>query len=114
MEKQCKREKILVYKERKIVGGVYCIKNTVNGKMLVQSAVDLHGAKNRFVFAQQTNYVPHFKLQEDWQTVGKDAFVFEVLEELEKKDEQNPKEFAEDVKTLEELWCDKLEKAVQY
>jgi hypothetical protein len=108
MEKQNRKGKQLEYKERTMLGGVYRIRNSANGKFLLQSSADLQGSRNRFLFAQQTDMYPHLKLRSDWQEYGRDAFVFEVLEELEKKKDQTADEFAEDVKTLEELWREKV------
>lgn len=109
MEKQFRREKVAEYKERKVVGGVYVLKNTENGKQLLLSAADLQGSRNRFTFSQQTNSCIQPKLQKDWETFGKESFQFEVLEELEKKETQTAEEFAADVKILEELWREKLQ-----
>ncbi len=108
MDKQEKKNRLAQYKERKITGGVYAIKNKISGKMLILSASDLQGSQNRFQFSQQTNGCMNLKLKEDWDKLGSQAFAFEVLEPLEKKELQTPQEFAEDVKTLEELWYEKL------
>ncbi len=109
MEKQSKKEQILQYKERKVVGGVYAIKNNENGKMLLQSTADLHGIRSRFEFSLKTGSCIHTKLQNDWNKFGCGAFRLEILEELEKKEDQSSREFLEDVKTLEDLWREKFE-----
>ncbi len=108
MDKLAKRARVTEYKERKVIGGVYAVRNTVNGKRLILSASDLQGSKNRFVFSQQTNGCVNLKLSRDWEQFGADSFAFEVLEELEKKETQTSKEFAEDIKTLEEIWLEQL------
>jgi hypothetical protein len=38
---------------------------------------------------------------------GKDAFVFEVLETLERGDDQAAAQFKEDIQTLQEIWEEK-------
>ncbi len=91
------------------MGGVYCIKNTVNDKILLQSTVDLQGSKNRFEFAQKTGSCVSLFLQKDWARFGKDVFVLEVLDELEKSDEQSQKEFLQDIKALEDIWKQKFD-----
>jgi acyl carrier protein phosphodiesterase len=56
----------------------------------------------------------HHKLAKDWAQYGPDVFQFEILEELEKKDEQSPERFREDIKTLKEMWLEKYEKEQLY
>ena len=114
MEKSNKKEIIAAYKERKVIGGVYAIKNTVNGKVLLLSANNLQGCKNRFEFAQSTGGCVSFQLKEDWNKYGGKAFVFEQLEEIEKKPEQTQKEFDEDIKLLHQIWIEKLSNAEMY
>jgi hypothetical protein len=96
------------YKERKVIGGVFVIRNTATGKLFLDATTDLQGSKNRFAFAKQTGSCTDLKLQSDWAKQGASAFALEVLEELEKGDAQTNAEFAADVKTLKELWAEKL------
>lgn len=109
MERNKRKELLREYKERKITGGIYIIKNTVNRKILLLSTTDLHGCKNRFDFSQKTNCCVYMKLQKDWKEFGRDAFVFEVLEDIEKKETQTLKEFQDDIEVLEEIWVEKLD-----
>ena len=96
------------YKERKVIGGIYAIVNSQNGRMLLLSTCDMQGSKNRFEFAKRTGSCINLKLQNDWQEYGNTAFDFTVLEELSKKETQTDKEFEDDVETLQELWTEKL------
>jgi hypothetical protein len=114
MEKQSKKEKMAEYKERKVTGGIYAIKNSVTGKLLLLSTCDLQGSQNRFLFSQKTGSCINIKLQDDYSKYGADAFVFEVLEDLEKKETQTAKEFTEDMKILLELWTEKLKDSMLY
>lgn len=109
MERQNRKEMLAAYKERKIIGGICAIKNTVNEKMLISSVTNLQGYKNRFEFSQATGGCIDLRLQKDWGEFGADAFAFEILEELEKKETQTPKEFSDDIKTLKEIWLEKLD-----
>lgn len=102
------------YKNRKITGGVYNVRNTVSGRMLVMSTTDLHGAVNRYAFARQMGGCFHPKLQKDLEQYGKDVFAFETLEELDKRADQTDAEFAADIKTLEEMWMEKLDPTALY
>lgn len=114
MDKNRKKELLLQYKERKVIGGVYVIRNKENGKMLLLSALDLNGSKNRFEFSKQTGSCSYIKLQSDWNKLGWDMFEFEVLEKIEKKPEQTDGEFKEDVKLLEEMHLSKISKDSLY
>jgi hypothetical protein len=106
--KQNRKDLVEQYKQRKVVGGVYLIRNTINGKIAVEATVDMPGSQNRFAFAQSTGSGTIFKLQKDWLAMGGSAFVLEVLETIEKKESQTDKEFKEDVQTLKEIWLEKL------
>lgn len=108
MNSEDKKALTLAYKERKVIGGVYRIVNNKNSNAILASTADLHGMQSRFDFAQKTGSCIHFKLQKDWAEFGPSAFEFETLEELEKKEDQTPKEFQEDLKVLEEMWREKL------
>ncbi|XOQ49575.1 MAG: GIY-YIG nuclease family protein [Eubacteriales bacterium] len=109
MDKQNRKMLTAAYKERKIVGGIYAIVNSQNGKMLLLSTCDLQGSKNRFAFSKKTGFCINLKLTEDWRKYGNTAFDFTVLEELSKKETQTDKEFSDDVETLRELWAEKLQ-----
>lgn len=108
MEKHNKKEMLTAYKERKVVGGICAVRNTVDGKMLLTAVADIQGYRNRYEFAKSTGSCVHVKLQKDWEKFGPDGFVFEVLEELVKKETQTPKEFSEDIRILMEIWLEKI------
>ncbi|HHY03981.1 MAG TPA: GIY-YIG nuclease family protein [Thermoanaerobacterales bacterium] len=103
-----KKEIIKRYKERPVTGGVFRITNTQNGKYLLASDIDLRGSRNRFDFSVSTGSCINMKLQKDWDIFGAKAFVFEVLDELEKEPEQELKAFTEDLKLLEDMWRNRL------
>ena len=103
-----KRELQAQYKERKVIGGVYVIKNTHNNKLLLEASTDLQGSKNRFEFAQKTGSCIHLKLQSDWTKQGSGEFAFEILEKLEKGEDQTIAEFKADIEVLKEMWLEKL------
>ena len=100
MERQRRKELLQSYRDRKITGGAYRITNTVTGRQFIDAETDLAGARNRFVFSQ--------RLHADWAKYGPEAFSFEILEEIEKKDAQTPQEFAEDLTVLAALWRERL------
>ncbi len=113
-DKQSRKEMNDQYKQRQVIGGVFLFRNTSNGKILIDASVDLKGSMNRFAFAQSTGSCINFKLQKDWLAMGAKVFSFEVLEELEKGEDQTDLEFKSDIKTLKELWQEKLSQESSY
>lgn len=109
MKSEDKKQARAAYKERIVVGGVYAITNTVTGGRLVEATQSLAASRNRFEFAQTTGLAVALTLQKDWDTYGPESFVFEVLEELERGETQTPREFANDLKLLKELWLEKMD-----
>jgi len=79
--------------------GIYCIRNTVNGKVYVGQAVNLHKRKREHFATLKRGGHHSRKLQNAWNKHGPDVFVFEVLE------------FVKDYELLmetEQKWIDKL------
>lgn len=107
-DNKTKKEMQTQYKEREIIGGVYIIKNTLKNKLFLDAAIDLQSSKNRFEFAQKTGSGVHMKLQQDWAEQGSSQFVFQVLEELKKSENQTAEEFNADIGLLKEMWLEKL------
>lgn len=90
------------YASRRVIGGVYAVCNTQNNKRLLLSTTDMPGSFNRFNFSRQMGGCIHPKLRDEWGENGS-SFAFEVLEELEKKEEQSENEFKRDIEALFEL-----------
>lgn len=114
IDKQKKKELATAYTQTYRTMGVYQIRNTVNGKVLVDGTMDMDGARNRFAFMQQTNLNTSFELKDDWNTFGGSAFVFEELDRIAPREELagDPNErrvYKKDVEALLELWLDKLQ-----
>lgn len=103
MDAQEKKELIAQYKERKLTGGVYAIVNTETGKTLLAAETNLAGSRNKFDFSVKTNLCPYSRLAADWKRYGGGAFLFKVLDELEKKDVQDAADFKRDLDTLLEM-----------
>ena len=106
MDKQQRREAAAAYKARRMQGGVFQIRNTGTGRILLRCTTDLRGS-------QMTGSCTDYALQAEWGRDGK-AFVFEVLEELTQKETQTEAEFKADIDALFELWKEKLADAPQY
>ncbi|AZB44754.1 GIY-YIG nuclease family protein [Bacillus sp. FJAT-42376] len=102
-----KKELKQAYKEAKIEAGVYQIKNRVNGKIFVASTRNLktlNGKQFELENGTSTNRI----LQKEWNEFGKEAFDFEVLEVLIKKEEGYFNE-KDALAKLEEKWMNELQ-----
>lgn len=103
-----KKELKALYKETPRPTGIYQIRNTANGKLLIGSSLNLDGSVNSNRFQLKMNCHRNSQLQQDWQTYGETSFIFEVLEELKPADIQSP-DCKEKLNKLEEQWLDKLQ-----
>ena len=109
MKPQNKKDLLAAYKQRKQIGGVYAVTNTITGKSLVLASADIGGIQKRYEFAEMTGGCFHPKLQQDVNRFGAGAFSFAVLEEMEKKSPQTDREFAEDLEVLLSMWLEKYD-----
>lgn len=100
-----KKELKQMYKEMETQAGVYQIKNTKNGKILVGSSTNLK-TLNGILFRLENGLYSN-PLQEEWNRYGKEAFTFEVLEVLKKKKDPWFDEKRE-LEKLEQKWLNQL------
>ncbi|TYQ12810.1 UNVERIFIED_CONTAM: hypothetical protein Cloal_3845 [Acetivibrio alkalicellulosi] len=102
-----KKELKQKYKEIKTEAGVYQIRNIRNSKIFIIATPNLKTINGR-QFEMKIGSHKNQKLQEDLNKYGEDAFVFEVLEVLEEKEDTNFNKHDE-LKKLEEKWCNMLQ-----
>jgi hypothetical protein len=95
------------YKEARRPMGVFRVRNTVTGKSLVGTSINLPGMLNRQRFQLGLGAHPNRELQQDWNELGPDAFVFEVLDTLTAP-ERLDYDPSDDLRAIEQLWLDKL------
>ncbi len=103
-----RKEMIREYKERAKPAGIFQIKNTVNGKILLGSSLNLEGPLNSHRFLLTTGTHKNKALQKDWDTYGQEAFVFEILDTVTVKDEPGF-DVSGELALLEEIWSEKLD-----
>jgi len=96
------------YKQTMTPMGVYQLKNLVNGKILIGSSKNLPGRKNRFEMELSLENFTNIVLLQEVKQFGKENFLFEVLDYLGPKEDPSYN-YTEDLKTLEELWIEKLQ-----
>jgi group I intron endonuclease len=95
------------YKQMKFKVGVFQIKNTVNGKILVGSSVNLDAIWNRHKAELKFDGHRNKTLQQEWKEFGEENFAFEILYEIEQKDGSNI-DYNKEAKKLEEMFIEEL------
>ena len=75
------------YTERVKRAGIFRVRNTANGRVLLGSALDLHGPLNRVAFELDQKLGRHLDLSRDLEAYPRDSFVIEVIEEVERRDD---------------------------
>lgn len=103
-----RKDKIRAYKDAPKPIGVYRVYNTVNGKSLIGAAHDVRARLNRHLAELKLKTSPNAALVADWNTYGKDAFVFEILDTLDPADDP-AYDASDDLNVLEALWREKLQ-----
>ena len=95
------------YKLAKLKIGVFQIRNTINGKIFVDSSPNLDAIWNRH--KSELNFGGHrnLQLQQDWKEFGEENFRFEILSEIDQKDGDNV-DYAKEAKQLAEMFIDEL------
>lgn len=96
------------YKERQKPAGIFQVKNTANGKILLGSSMNLEGPLNSHKFMLTIGRHRNERLQQDWNTFGPDRFVFEILEVVKVKDDPNF-DLSDELTLLEQIWLEKLQ-----
>jgi group I intron endonuclease len=95
------------YKNQKQPAGVFQIQNTVNGKIYLDTSLNLDKIWNRHCFELNFGSHRNAALQQDWKTFGEQAFVFEILYEIEQK-EGETLDLKRELKSLEQLYLEEL------
>ena len=88
--------------------GVYRVKNLANGKIFIDSGLNVRGKLNRCKFQLAHGSHVNKVLQEDYNTSGLDNFTFEIIDCLKPKKDKDT-DYTDDLKMLEELWMEKLQ-----
>jgi group I intron endonuclease len=96
------------YKERVKPAGVYQVKNSVNGRVFLGSSLNMEGLLNRHRFMLRNNGHTNKELQKDWNELGADKFMFEILEVVQVRVDPNFN-LKDELTLLEEIWLEKLQ-----
>ena len=96
------------YKQMKFPMGVFQIKNIQNGKIFIDSSSNMNSKWNRHKMELRYGNHRNSELQSDWKNLGEDNFVFEILSDLEQKDDGGIN-YSKELSLLEEMLIDELE-----
>jgi hypothetical protein len=102
-----RRARVREYKEMAQPAGIYRVRNTITGKSLIGTSLNLPGILNRQRFQLGNGSHPDGELQADWQQLGPDAFEFSVLDQLKPRDEPGY-DPTDDLNVLKAMWVEKL------
>lgn len=103
MDKEIKNQ----YKQKKFRKGVFQIRNISNGKIFIGCGKDLDKNWNSHHFRLKMGMHEAKELQKEWNELGEDYFVFEVLGELKEKEDVNA-DYDKDLKELVTLFIEEL------
>ncbi|HRI60690.1 MAG TPA: GIY-YIG nuclease family protein [Saprospiraceae bacterium] len=96
------------YKLIKFKIGVFQIRNIVNNKIFIDSSVNLDKIWNRhrveLNFGNHRNTV----LQKDWKEFGENNFKFEILSEIEQREDPTI-DYAREAKLLAQMFIEELQ-----
>jgi hypothetical protein len=96
------------YKQTLLPMGVFQIKNLANGKILIGSSTNLPGKINSHRFQLKMGSHMNRVLQKEYTNLGEKNFSFEVLDNLEPKDDPSY-DYTIDLNILEKMWIEKLQ-----
>ena len=113
-DRQKRKDMLDAFKRSRPEAGVYRIVNRENGRMLLDSSVNLAGTRNRFEFTVSTDTPLGLAapLREEAREFGLGVFEFEVLDVLDVTPEMSAGEIEADLATLEQLWRERLDAAL--
>lgn len=88
--------------------GIYQVKNLASGKIYIGRSTDLNGKLNSEKFQLRNNLHMNKQLQNDFNLLGEGEFVFEILDNLQPREEPNHN-YDWDLQALETMWLEKLQ-----
>ncbi len=96
------------YKEATPPAGIYRVWNKEGDRSFVGSSVNVTAILNRHRAGLKMGAHTNRELQQDWNSLGADAFEFEVLDTVTIRDEPGF-DVKRELEALEDLWLERLE-----
>jgi hypothetical protein len=103
-----RKELIKEYKNSVQPMGIVQVKNITNGRVYITASANTTGTINSIRFQlKMGSFFPSSALAKDWNEMGEQSFVFEVIEVLKPVDDL-AHDYRDDLKALEAIWLEKL------
>lgn len=102
-----KKELKTAYKALKFPMGVFQIKNKTNGKLLVDSSLNMPAKWNRHHTTLKFGSHRNKALQQEWNQYGATSFEYSILEEIPFKDATV--DYGKEIEILEVLFLEELQ-----
>lgn len=104
-----RKEIINEYKNMKPRIGVFQIRNIVNGKVFIEGSTNLDKIWNRHQTELRFGGHRNKALQQDWNSMGAESFVFEILSEIVQPEDGTPFDANREMKGLEKLFLEEVQ-----
>jgi len=99
------RQLVRDYKDNPPPMGVYAVRCTADGYAYLNAAAHVNGALNRDRFQLRMGGHPDRRLQQAWRAHGEDAFRFDVVDVLKRRDDAPPgTDYRAELAALLALW----------
>lgn len=102
-----RKEIKIEYKEQKFELGVFEIRNKIENKIFIDSSNNIPAKFNRHKFQLNAGLHPNKEMQADWNKYGEINFEFNLIEEIEQKDEI--RDYSKKLKELEKKYLTEAE-----
>lgn len=99
-----------MYKEMKPDMGILAVINKSNGKYFLETTQNLKGKINSVTFQLKSGGHPNKELQKDWRELGSDNFEIRILEKLEYDEDENKRDYTDELELMKMIWVEKLNK----
>lgn len=103
-----KKELKTAYREMKPIMGVFQVKNLSNQKVFIDQSLDMDSKWRRHQMELKIGSHRNKALQKEWNEMGEKVFVFEVLFELKRADEEGIN-YQKELQTLLELVLEEID-----
>ncbi|WP_109127506.1 GIY-YIG nuclease family protein [Dyella sp. C11] len=81
--------------------GIFAIRNTITGRMLIDQSANLTGAMNRHLTELKLGTHRNQALMDDWRALGEASFTFDTLQRIDERPEPDFDYKAEMARLLE-------------